>query len=122
MSGLQNRLLQQRLVVLAGPWATPEVHGIAGFASLHVAIVFTAALLAHLVGLHRIIRWSLWAFLGLTVLATIYFGWHYIIDDIAGVAIGAVAVWIGALATGHELRGGLRRPRLVTASPQEWRE
>ena len=31
--------------------------------------------------------------LGLTVTATVYFGWHYIIDDFAGLAIGAFAVF-----------------------------
>ena len=30
--------------------------------------------------------------LGLTVTATVYFGWHYIIDDFAGLLIGVVAV------------------------------
>jgi membrane-associated phospholipid phosphatase len=41
--------------------------------------------------------------------ATIYFGWHYVVDDVAGVAIGAVAVWGGALATGHDLPAAVRR-------------
>ena len=31
--------------------------------------------------------------LGFTVIATVYFGWHYIIDDFAGLFIGVVAVW-----------------------------
>jgi len=90
--------------VLIDPQATANVQGIAGFASLHVAIVFSAALVAHLVGLPRILRWALWAFFALTSVATIYFGWHYLVDDVAGLAIGAVAVWIGALATGQTLR------------------
>jgi membrane-associated phospholipid phosphatase len=105
-SRLQDSLLEHRLEALAGPFFTNEASGIAGFASLHVAIVFSAALIAHLLGLARLVRWSMWLFLLLTVLATIYFGWHYLIDDVAGIAIGALAVWIGAVATGHELRGG----------------
>jgi membrane-associated phospholipid phosphatase len=35
------------------------------------------------------------------VLATIYFGWHYIVDDIAGLAIGGAAVLLAALGTGR---------------------
>jgi hypothetical protein len=104
VSELQNTLQAHRLEVLRDPFATVEVQGIAGFASLHVAIVFSAALLAHLLRLARAIRWAMWAFLAATVLATIYFGWHYLVDDLAGFVIGGLAVWIGALATGHQPR------------------
>jgi membrane-associated phospholipid phosphatase len=108
---LQEQLMTERLEVLASPSATSSVHGIAAFASLHVAIVFSAALVAHLVRAHKVLRWSLWVFFAITVLATIYFGWHYVIDDVAGVGIGFVAVWLGAKATGHDIRDGLRLRR-----------
>jgi CDP-diacylglycerol--glycerol-3-phosphate 3-phosphatidyltransferase len=35
------------------------------------------------------------------MIATLYFGWHYIVDDIAGLAIGAIAVPVAGVATGH---------------------
>lgn len=111
VSSLQDMLWRERLEVLAGPWNTTDVHGIAGFASLHVAIVFTAALLAHLLGLQRFLRYALWIFLGMTLVSTVYFGWHYVIDDLAGLAIGGVAVWLGALATGHDVRGRFAEAR-----------
>ena len=116
VSQLQDTLWQARLETLADPAAATDIHGIAGFASLHVAIVFTAALIAQLLGLRAFIRIALWAFLGLTVLATIYFGWHYIIDDIGGFAIGGLAVWLAGRATGHDVGGMLRRiprPRML---------
>lgn len=113
VTDLQAMLLEHRNEVIANPHGTANVHGIAGFASLHVAIVFSAALVAHLVGLARHVRWALWTFLALTSLATIYFGWHYVIDDVAGLAIGAVAVWLGAMATGQPLRWGLRPGRVL---------
>jgi CDP-diacylglycerol--glycerol-3-phosphate 3-phosphatidyltransferase len=37
------------------------------------------------------------------MISTIYLGWHYIIDDIAGMIIGVLAVWLGAIATGHRV-------------------
>jgi len=111
---LQEQLWSERLEVLASPSATSSVHGIAAFASLHVAIVFSAALVAHLVRAPAWLRWSLWGFFVMTVLATIYFGWHYVIDDVAGVAMGAVAVWLGAKATGHDVRSGLRTSAQLT--------
>jgi hypothetical protein len=113
VSSLQGSLLEHRVEVLADPFATSAVHGIAAFASLHVAIVFSAALVAQLLGLARALRWALWVFLGLTLLATVYFGWHYVIDDVAGLAIGAAAVWIGVRASGHRLTGGALRPAVA---------
>jgi membrane-associated phospholipid phosphatase len=107
VSRLQDALLIERAQVLADPTATNAVQSIAGFASLHASIVFSAALIAHLLGLARGIRIALWTFLGLTLLATVYFGWHYVLDDIAGFAIGGFAVWISALLTGN--RAALRR-------------
>ena len=113
VSRLQEALLGDRYAVLTDPHATEAMQGVAGFASLHVSIVFTAALIAHLVGLRLVVRIVLWAFLVLTCLATVYFGWHYLIDDAAGLVIGALAVWLGALATGHEVRFTRRSPASV---------
>jgi membrane-associated phospholipid phosphatase len=106
VSGLQRSLLNNRVDVLADPHATQAVHGIAAFASLHVSIVFTAALVAHLVRLPLVLRVALWTFTALTVLATVYFGWHYLLDVVAGFGIGALSVWIGAWA----IRGAAPRP------------
>ena len=85
---------------MANPDATNAVQSIAGFASLHVAVIFTAALVAQFVGAPRLLRLALWVFFGLTVVATIYFGWHYVIDDIAGLAIAVVAVYAGGILVG----------------------
>ena len=99
VSALQETLLAARFDVLADPAGADAVAGIAGFASLHCSIVFTAALIAQLVGLPRPLRVGLWTFLGLTVVATTYFGWHYVVDDLAGLVLGAVAVLIAERVT-----------------------
>jgi CDP-diacylglycerol--glycerol-3-phosphate 3-phosphatidyltransferase len=96
-TALQQALIYERHEALAGQAA----QSIAAFASLHVSVVFTAALIAHLLRLPRILRAALWTFLCLTMLATLYFGWHYVVDDIAGFGIGAVAVIVAGVATGH---------------------
>jgi membrane-associated phospholipid phosphatase len=101
VSGLQNSLWNNRLEVLAGPHATQSVHGIAAFASLHVSIVFTAALVAHLVRLPQVVRAALWVFVVLTAIATVYFGWHYVVDVIAGFGVGGLSVWLASLAVGR---------------------
>jgi CDP-diacylglycerol--glycerol-3-phosphate 3-phosphatidyltransferase len=96
-SALQTALIYERHDALAGGGA----QSIAAFASLHVSVVFTAALIAQLLKVNRVLRLALWTFLGLTMVATLYFGWHYVVDDIAGLAIGAIAVPIAGVATGH---------------------
>lgn len=106
---IQTTMWQERLDVLADPWATSAVQTIAAFASLHVGLLTTACLVAHLAGMSARLRWLLWGFLALTVLCTVYLGWHFVIDAIAGVALGALGVVIGALVTGNA--GMLRRRR-----------
>lgn len=99
VSALQSGMLRARSNVLADPFATMSVSSIAAFASLHISIVFTAALIVHLAGFPKVVRWTMWVFLVLTAISTIYFGWHYIVDDIAGLAIGGLSVWLGWLGT-----------------------
>lgn len=99
VSALQEKLATARLEVLADPGTTETIASVAGFASLHVSVVFTAALIAHRIGLPRLVRYSAWTFLGLTIVATAYFGWHYLIDAWAGLALGAAAVMIAERAT-----------------------
>ena len=101
VAALQESLWNARREVLTDPFSTTQVQSIAAFASLHTSVVFSAALIAHVVRVPKLLRVSLWVFLGLVVLSTMYFGWHYIVDDIAGLFIGGIAVLVGAAATGH---------------------
>jgi hypothetical protein len=86
-----------------------SIQSVAGFASLHTALTLVIALVAHYTVRHALIRWAAWVFFALTVVSTLYFGWHYVADDIAGVAIALLAVWLGGIATGQKFeRHGLR--------------
>lgn len=115
---LQESLYRNRLVVLADPHATQSVHGIAAFASLHVSIVFTAALVAQLARLPLLLRVVLWCYLGLTALATVYFGWHYVLDVPAGLAVGGLSVWLAARAVDSRPAGtGRGQPGRPAGSP-----
>jgi hypothetical protein len=105
---LQDVLLDQRTEFLRDPIAG-TAQSIAAFSSLHVSIFFTAALCAHLLGLGRGVRIGAWALLGMTTLATIYLGWHYVIDDFGGVAIGVLAILMARALTGYDWRSE-RRP------------
>lgn len=97
---LQQVLLVDRVRFVDDPMGSETVQSIAGFASLHVSVLFTAALLAYLLRARRVLQIVLWTMLGLTVVATIYFGWHYVVDDIAGLIIGGLSIYLAGLATG----------------------
>ena len=99
VSLLQESLARARLEVLADPTGADAIAGVAGFASLHCSVVFTAVLMAHLARLPIFVRAALWVFLLLTITATAYFGWHYLLDDVAGLAIGAASVLIAERVT-----------------------
>jgi hypothetical protein len=91
-----------------------STYGIAGFASLHVSVVVSACLFLRATRQKRAIQIIGWVYLGLVVLATVYFGWHYIADVFAGAFIGWAAVVIGAWATGNTK--WQKRRRLVEVS------
>jgi membrane-associated phospholipid phosphatase len=79
-------------------------------------VTFTAALFMQRTGQKLAIRAITWAFFVVTVLATIYFGWHYLADDIAGIVIGWASVSLGAWASGN--RGRRKRRGLAPVDEQ----
>ena len=100
---LQAMLLEQRVDFLRDPVAsTPQA--IAAFASLHVSMSLTAAITAQLMGLGRRLRRGLWIWVGVTTVGTVYLGWHYVLDDIAGVVITVLALALAWLLTGVDPR------------------
>jgi hypothetical protein len=104
---LQAVLLDQRVAFLRDPnTGTPQA--IAAFASLHISMSFTALVASHLLGLARRLRVALWIWFALTVVSTIYLGWHYVLDDVAGVVIGAAALVLARVLTGLEIRSARR--------------
>ncbi len=101
VSGLQQSMFDSRLVVINDPHGHHELQSIAAFASLHVGLMVTMCLLLELWHVRRSLRVLGWVFLAATSVATIYLGWHFFVDTIGGVLVGATAVWISGLATGN---------------------
>jgi hypothetical protein len=96
--------------------ADEAVQSVAGFASLHVAITLLVALMVQYTLRNRILHIVFWANFAITVVATLYFGWHHIADDVAGAAIAWAAFWLGARVTGHRLE--LRRRQRSAGTPR----
>jgi membrane-associated phospholipid phosphatase len=117
MTRLQAVLMDQRVHFLADP-ATGTPQSIAAFASLHISMSFAAAGAAHLLGLGRRLRIALWVWLAVTTVGTVYLGWHYFIDDIAGVVMGALALALARVLSGIDLRAERERRRPTRQSAQ----
>jgi hypothetical protein len=118
VTALQNVLLEHRESFLVDPVGSGGLQSIAAFASLHVSIVLSGALMAHLLGAPRIMRTGLWVYFALTAVATIYFGWHYVVDDIAGVAMAFIAVFAAAPLAGWRIEWRRAAARSRQVSPE----
>ena len=79
-----------------------SIQSVAGFASLHVGLTLTIALVAHYTVRHRVLRITAWVYCFLTLVSTMYFGWHYIADDLGGVVIALLSVYLGGIASGQK--------------------
>jgi membrane-associated phospholipid phosphatase len=94
-----------------------SIQSVAGFASLHTALTLAIALCAHYTVRNALIRWSAWTFCVLTMISTLYFGWHYVADVFGGIVIAVLAVWLGGIATGQRFeRWGLRAVPTTSSS------
>jgi hypothetical protein len=92
----QQQYVAQRDHVLAHPQAHDAFAQISAFASLHCAMTFLIVLMARYYGL----RWLTWAaavFLAGTLIATVYLGWHFAVDDLAGLLLAWISVQLGKL-------------------------
>jgi membrane-associated phospholipid phosphatase len=112
---IQQWLLEDRVKVLAGPWDTNAVQTIAAFASLHVAVIVTICLVAEAMRLPVWLRVSAWTFAVLTVLATVYLGWHYFTDVLGGIAIGVASLALAGRITSPRRGPRLRPERAATS-------
>ena len=92
------------------------VQSTAGFASLHCAITLLVALMVQYTVRSRIVHWIFWVNFGVTVVATLYFGWHYVADDIAGILIALLAFYLGGTRQRADLRATRPRARTPTTT------
>ena len=106
---LMNSLVHGRQNIVLSPGVDHAVQSVAGFASLHCGITMLTALMVQFTVRSRFLRIFFWCNFGVTALATLYFGWHSLFDDVAGVMIALVSFYVAGLATGQKfVRKGLR--------------
>lgn len=114
-SQLADSLFYSRTNVL---WGDGDgLQSTAAFASLHTAITLLWALMVQYTIRSRVVHWIFWVNFGLTIIATLYFGWHYVADDVAGAMIAVVAFYVGGVASGQKFtRHGLASHPTTTTS------
>jgi len=105
----QARYMEQRAQLLAHPHGHDAFAQIGAFASLHVAMTTLLLLMAHHYGLRRVER-VMAVFVLLTMVATMYLGWHYAVDDLAGVTIAVLSVVLGRAMLGRDRSARSGRP------------
>jgi hypothetical protein len=97
--------------------ASNAVQSVAGFASLHCGITMLVALMVQYTIRIKWLRIAVWINFSVTAVATLYFGWHYMADDVAGVLIALVSFYVGGLASGQKFeKRGLRSHPTTTTS------
>jgi membrane-associated phospholipid phosphatase len=90
----QARYMAQRAHLLAHPQAADAFAQVSAFASLHVGVSAVLLLMARYYGLRRV-SVALTVYVVATVVATVYLGWHFAVDDVAGLVIAYLAVRFG---------------------------
>jgi hypothetical protein len=90
----QAALMADRAHLLAHPQAADAFAKVSAFASLHVGVSAVLLLMARYYGLRRVTV-AMTAYVAATVVATVYLGWHFAVDDVAGLMIAYLAVRFG---------------------------
>jgi hypothetical protein len=102
VTSLQDSLWNARQDVRFNPFSD-SIQSVAGFASLHIALTLVIALVVQYQIRNVLVRCAGWFYFSMTAISTLYFGWHYVADDIAGAVIAFASVWLGAWATGNRV-------------------
>lgn len=92
----QERLVADRAHLLLNPAASDAFASISAFASLHVGFTFMILLMARYYRMRRTVI-AMSVYLVLIIVSTIYFGYHFLPDDVAGLVLGWLAVVLGRL-------------------------
>jgi hypothetical protein len=96
ITSTQAEYMSERAHMLLDPSAPDAFVSISAFASLHVG--FTCMVLFMMLYYRRRVLASvLTVYLLAVMLATVYFGWHFVVDDVAGVALAGLSVLLGRL-------------------------
>lgn len=92
ITSTQAEYITERLHLLDNPSAADAFASISAFASLHVAFTCMVMLMLRYYG-RTILARVLGVYLVLVMVSTVYFGMHFVVDDIAGVLVAMLSVY-----------------------------
>lgn len=105
VTATQAKYMAQRQQLLDHPGWSDSFSSIGAFASLHTGFTCLIVLMLHYYGFRRATRVAA-VYLVAVMVSTIYLGWHFVLDDVAGIIVAVLAVQLGRLT----IHGRRRRP------------
>lgn len=96
ITATQAKYMDQREQLLQYPAAADSFASISAFASLHIAFTFMILLMLRYYGFGRAVK-VMTVYLVAVMFSTVYFGWHFFVDDLAGLVVAFLAVLFGRL-------------------------
>lgn len=96
ITSAQTRYMADRAHFLQDPSASDAFNSVNAFASLHVGFTFMVLLMMRYYGFRRATR-VMTIYVATVIVATIYLGWHFALDDVAGLVLAYLAVLFGRL-------------------------
>jgi hypothetical protein len=94
VTATQAKYLAERAQLLAHPGAGDSFASIGAFASLHVGFTCLIVLMLRYYGFPRATK-VMTVYLIAIMISTIYLGWHFVVDDAAGLLLAYIAVQLG---------------------------
>jgi hypothetical protein len=80
VTDMQTMLWEHKLFLDKFPKHEEGIYAISGLPSLHLAVPILGAL--YFRHFSRFLACLSWLFVGVTIVTTLYFGWHYFLDDV----------------------------------------
>ena len=96
MTSVQTELWKAKLQLDVNPKDSGAIFLISGLPSLHLAVALLCSV--YLKAVNGLLAAASWVFVVLTAIATIYFGWHFVMDDLAAVPLVMVSVFVARYA------------------------
>lgn len=94
VTATQAKYMAARAQLLLDPGAADSFASIGAFASLHTGFTFLVLLMLRYYGFRRAAQ-VMTVYLIAVMVSTIYLGWHFVLDDVAGLMLAWAAVRLG---------------------------
>jgi membrane-associated phospholipid phosphatase len=87
---MQRKLWLHKVMLASDPNRLGAAYLISGLPSLHLAVPIVGSY--YLRHVHVALSILSWIFVAVTFVTTLYFGWHYLLDNLAGVLLAVLII------------------------------